>query len=221
MAHSPSLRYIDTDLIFDASIISTLFKPQAEHSPRPRPPVQFRTLNLSYIGTQFKPHVFDYLRNLRKLNVWLNNDALGPDLHLKSYKFFHKQISHLWRQLSAEKIYVEELRLNLPDVEHALLDYLASYPRGGLKSLTLNSSYEPQRNGYATQDLPTRFFTGTLPAISSGLEELFIKADRHNLDWCIGVLPESRTAFRQCRVLKSLFMAADPELDPMEVSLLF
>ncbi|PPQ69182.1 hypothetical protein CVT24_000030 [Panaeolus cyanescens] len=214
MAHSPSLRYIDTDLTFDCNVISALFKPYAEHSPRARPPVQFRTLHLAYAGNPFKPHVFGYLRHLRKLNVWLKDDGTS----FKSYKHFHKQMSHLWQQFAAEKIYIEELRLNLPDVEHALLDYLASYPRGVLKGLSLYSHHESLRSGYETQDLPLRFFTGTLPAVSAGLEELYIKADRHYLEWCLGVLPESRMAFRYCRVLKSVFMTADPELDPMETS---
>lgn len=215
------LTTLDTDIIFVDKLLWALFgEDSGTLDIATTPKTQFQTLQMAYQGSMLGPQVLQHFRQLKKLVLW--PQPYSYQLH----QAVRDRTAKLWPQLTKEQIYIEDLKIGLPHLDHALLDYLEILPQT-LKSLSLESTFifpdhlydygtsavngqHHLYNSYNEGDLPERFFAHVLPSIASGLEHLSINADHwYHFNWCLGTLPESRLAFKQCRSLRSVCVTLD------------
>ncbi|PPR05977.1 hypothetical protein CVT24_004641 [Panaeolus cyanescens] len=206
---------IDVDMCFDEERIKKFFPPMDQHSS---PPPHFSSLTLLYIGFQFQPHVFGYLRNLRSIHVIVSHPQMSPnDVPADRRRLI---ISNLWKQFSKERLYLEEITVAMPEAEDSLLDYLVEYPRPMLTYLDISRPTalgDHDELGNVLPSLPGRFYREVLPVIAPRLQHLRVSIGYGEAnDWCLGRIPEAAENFKACTELTTLEMAVDPEITNIE-----
>lgn len=212
VAQYKNLKDIDIDLCIDEEQTHRFFPPPPKDHDVPKLP-QFRSLFLLYAGFDFKPHMFGYLRGLRKLEVFFH-----PTLdNVADWPAHRRRIctSNLWKQLSREKIYLEEISLAVPVVEDMFLDYIISYPQPILEKLWLHAEYTAiptEQDDHGLPAIPGRFFREVLPVIAPSLQCLDVSTSTPALnDWCLGQVPEASANFKRCTKLAKVTLPVNTD----------
>ncbi|PPQ63580.1 hypothetical protein CVT24_004877 [Panaeolus cyanescens] len=200
------LESLDWDFQINDKCADYLF-PDEEHDDNTLAfPIRHKTLSLTHWGGRLDSTILGHFRHMRALHINCDDIALGHTSPTQC----ERSLAPLWLQLVEEQIFVQELRVNLNQLGDSFVNYLASYPAPTLKNLQLRCR---PKGAYAHLDtIPERFYKKAWPAIAHGLEDFTMEINEIN-NWCFGVLPETATMFKNCRVLENVAIMMQPSDD--------